>query len=44
MLAHRKSRKEPTKAAEYERLNESNDVEELPALNIDAVYCEEDGD
>lgn len=39
-----KARQEPTEAAKDEGLNEANDVEQLPALDTDAIESKEDGD
>lgn len=41
---HRESGEQPAEATEYEGLDESDDVQEPPALHGDAVAGEEDGD
>ena len=42
--AHREAWEKPAETTEDERLNESNDIEESPALHSNAVAGEEDGD
>ena len=42
--SYRKAGEKPAEAAEYECLDEPNDVQELPSFDGDAVAGKEDGD
>ncbi len=42
--SYRESRQEPTEATEYQGLDQANDIEQLPAFNVDAVAGKENRD
>ena len=43
-MPYSEAREKPAKAAEDKSLDETDDVEQLPAFHVDAVDGEEDGD
>ena len=42
-MTYSEAREKPTKATENKSLNETDDIEQLPAFNVDAVDGKEDG-